>query len=131
MKKFLAALAASAMALSMMSISAMAEGIDGEGDEIDDDEEIVEEVTTEEVVEEVTEATEEEVPAPALSPATGNSPVAMAVIPVVLLQQLLLLRRLSNLSLYSNQKLQKSPFRFRDGLFLLPLSNHYCLKIRL
>ena len=36
MKKILAALAASAMVVSMMGVSAMAEGLDGEGDTIED-----------------------------------------------------------------------------------------------
>ncbi len=61
------------------------EGLEGDGDELlDDDEEVIEEVV-EEVVEEVTEApVVEDVPAAAPSPATGNSSVALAVIPVAL-----------------------------------------------
>ena len=64
------------------------EGIDGEGDEISDDEETVDETPAEdEVVADDTaedEAPAEEVPAPAPSPATGNASVALAVIPVAL-----------------------------------------------
>ena len=56
------------------------EGLEGDGEELEDEEEVVEEV-----VEEVTEApVVEEVPAPAPSPATGNASVALAVIPVAL-----------------------------------------------
>lgn len=82
MKKILAALAASAMVVSMMAVSAMAEGIDGEGDVIDDTEivEIVEEPAEEPVVEEPVVEPE----TPVESPKTGNAPVAMAVIPVAL-----------------------------------------------
>ena len=61
------------------------EGLDGEGDTIDDDEpaeDIVEE-PTEEVVEEPAE-TEAAPVETAPSPATGNAPVALAVIPVAL-----------------------------------------------
>ena len=89
MKKILAALAASAMALSMMGVSAMAEGLDGEGDVIDDEtvEDIVDETEPEVVETEPEPEVVETEAAPvetAPSPATGNSPVAMAVIPVAL-----------------------------------------------
>jgi hypothetical protein len=61
------------------------EGIDGEGDVIADEEieEIVEEVV-EEVVEDVEEPVVEAPVEAAPSPATGNAPVALAVIPVAL-----------------------------------------------
>ena len=62
------------------------EGLDGEGDTIDDEEpaeDVVEEETTEEVVEEPAE-TEAAPVETAPSPATGNAPVALAVIPVAL-----------------------------------------------
>lgn len=62
------------------------EGLDGEGDTIDDEEpaeDVVEEEPTEEVVEEPAE-TEAAPVETAPSPATGNAPVALAVIPVAL-----------------------------------------------
>ncbi len=67
------------------------EGLDGEGDVIEDEvdevvDEIIEEVEVEEVVETEPEVVETEA-APveaAPSPATGNAPVALAVIPVAL-----------------------------------------------
>lgn len=114
MKKFFAALAASAMALSVMGISAFASPVEDNATEIPEEEEeivledevvepeeeeVIEEVEPEEpeaveelepveetVVEPVEEETVEET-APvesASSPATGNSPIAMAVIPVAL-----------------------------------------------
>ncbi len=84
MKKFLAALAASAMALSMMGVSAFAEGLEDDPEILDDvtETEVVEE--TEILTEEVTTVTEAAPVETAPSPATGNSPVAMAVIPVAL-----------------------------------------------
>lgn len=62
------------------------EGLDGEGDVIDDEEpaeDVVEEEPTEDVVEEPAE-TEAAPVETAPSPATGNAPVALAVIPVAL-----------------------------------------------
>lgn len=62
------------------------EGLDGEGDTIDDEEPADEEIVEEPEVEE-TEAPAETEAAPvetAPSPATGNAPVALAVIPVAL-----------------------------------------------
>ena len=65
-----------------------AAGLEGEGEELVEDE-VVEEPVEEEVVEEPVEevVVEEEAPAPvepAPSPKTGNAPVALAVIPVAL-----------------------------------------------
>ncbi|MDD7279944.1 MAG: hypothetical protein SOT68_03805 [Oscillospiraceae bacterium] len=62
------------------------EGLDGEGDVIDDEEpaeDVVEEDPTEDVVEEPAETDAAPVET-APSPATGNAPVALAVIPVAL-----------------------------------------------
>ncbi len=62
------------------------EGLDGEGDVIDDEEpaeDVVEEEPTEDVVEEPAETDAAPVET-APSPATGNAPVALAVIPVAL-----------------------------------------------
>lgn len=62
------------------------EGLDGEGDVIDDEEpaeDVVEEEPTEDAVEEPAE-TEAAPVETAPSPATGNAPVALAVIPVAL-----------------------------------------------
>ncbi|MGN1090586.1 MAG: hypothetical protein ACI4Q6_09330 [Huintestinicola sp.] len=58
------------------------EGIDGEGDVIEDEEVVEEVVEVVEEVEEVEEVVEPETPVE--SPKTGNAPVALAVIPVAL-----------------------------------------------
>ncbi len=76
MKKILAAIAASAMVVSMLAVSAMAEGLDGEGDTLDEDPAEVSDI--------IDEGEPEPEPAPVENPKTGNSPVAMAVIPVAL-----------------------------------------------
>ena len=78
MKKILAAIAASAMVVSMLAASAMAEGLDGEGDTLDEDPAEVSDIIDE------GEPEPEPEPAPVENPQTGNSPVAMAVIPVAL-----------------------------------------------
>ncbi len=88
MKKYLAALAAAAMAATLMSVAAFAEGIDGDDDEILDDEDLEVIVLDDEDEEVVVVVDEDEatvvVTTVATSPATGNSPVALAVIPVAL-----------------------------------------------
>ena len=80
MKKILAAIAASAMVVSMLAASAMAEGLDGEGDTLDEDPAEVSDI----IDEGEPEPEPEPAPAPVENPKTGNSPVAMAVIPVAL-----------------------------------------------
>ncbi|MBQ5318317.1 MAG: hypothetical protein J6K17_04430 [Oscillospiraceae bacterium] len=86
MKKILAAIAACAVATSMLAMTAFAAATEG-------NEEVLEEEVTEEVVEEEVTEEEVEVEEPAEEPAeevevenptTGNSAVALAVIPVAL-----------------------------------------------
>ena len=92
MKKILAAIAASTMAIAMLGMTASAEGTDAEEDTIVDetpaDEEVVDEPTDEEVPADEEAPVDEEVPAEEApvdaNPATGNSPIALAVIPVAL-----------------------------------------------
>lgn len=87
-KKILAALAASAMAVTMMGVTSYAAGEEAEEDVIVDDEEIVEDeeiADDEEIVEDEVVAEPEVVETPvANNPQTGNSPIALAVIPVAL-----------------------------------------------
>ncbi|MGN0609325.1 MAG: hypothetical protein ACI4J6_08960 [Oscillospiraceae bacterium] len=99
MKKILAALAASTMAVAMLGLTVSAAGEEAESDTIgevtDEPEDVVEEPedVVDEPEEEVVDEPEEEVvdepsdePAdvPAENPGTGNSPIALAVIPVAL-----------------------------------------------
>ena len=80
LKKILAAIAACAMATSMLAMTAFAAGV-----EADDEELTEEEVVTEEVIEEEEEPVVEEEPEVEVeNPTTGNSPIALAVIPVAL-----------------------------------------------
>ena len=102
-KKIIAALAASALFATVAGVSALAEGIEEDGEVLDEEiveEEVVEdeeeeedweeEEEEEEEVEEVEEVEVEETEvevvevAPVASPKTGNSPIALAVIPVAL-----------------------------------------------
>lgn len=91
MKKILAAIAACAMSAAMLSMTAFAAGTESEEDTLDETPAESEEITEEETEEE--EATEEETPAEEEeeeetpvqdNPGTGNSPIALAVIPVAL-----------------------------------------------
>lgn len=99
MKKILAALAASAMAVAMLGLTVSAEGEEAEEDTIGEDtvdvvdepedvvddepEDVVDE--PEDVVDEpADETTDEPADVPAENPGTGNSPIALAVIPVAL-----------------------------------------------
>ena len=92
MKKILAAIAACAMSAAMLSMTAFAAGTESEEETLDETgteetEEITEEETEEETPAEEEEETpaeeEEETPAQG-NPGTGNSPIALAVIPVAL-----------------------------------------------
>jgi hypothetical protein len=79
-KRILAAIIAAAAALTMTATAAFAEGL--ESDEVGLDEEPA---TTEPAEEVVVTVPEEETPvAPVENPPTGNSAVALAVVPVAL-----------------------------------------------
>lgn len=93
LKKILAAIAACSMAIAMVGMTASAESVEAEEEEIADEEIVDEEIPAEEeeeipAEEEEVPAEEEEVPAeeeaPVENPTTGNSPIALAVIPVAL-----------------------------------------------
>lgn len=90
-KKILAAIAACAMSVAMVGMTASAAGVEAdvdvldeevEGEEIDFGEEEEEEETEPAPV--VTEAVTEAPTVAAPNPVTGNSPIALAVIPVAL-----------------------------------------------
>lgn len=84
LKKILAAMAASALVVSMFGMAASATDDEVVTDLIDDEEvtdEVIEEEVTDEVIEEETEA---EVEVEAENADTGNTPIALAVIPVAL-----------------------------------------------
>ncbi len=93
MKKIFAALAASAMAIAMLGLTVSAEGVEADEDVIDDTEivdDIDDVVDDTDVVDDIDVVDDVDVPeepaeVPAESnPGTGNSPVALAVIPVAL-----------------------------------------------
>ncbi len=81
LKKILAAIAACAMATSMLAMTAFAAGVEA-GDETLEEEVVTEEEVVEE--EEVEEEVEVEETPEVSNPTTGNSPIALAVIPVAL-----------------------------------------------
>ena len=84
-KRILAAIAACAMSAAMLGMTVSAAGIDSDDDVISDDE-IGDEIDLGDVEDETpaeTEAPAEVAPVPS-SPKTGNSPIALAVIPVAL-----------------------------------------------
>ena len=93
MKKILAAIAACAMSAAMLSMTAFAAGTESEEETLDEtgteeteeitDEETEEEAPADETEEETPAEEEEETPAQE-NPGTGNSPIALAVIPVAL-----------------------------------------------
>ncbi len=89
MKKILAAIAACAMSAAMLSMTAFAAGTESDEETLDEtpaEEEIIDEgeEETEEPAEEETPAEEEEETPVQENPGTGNSPIALAVIPVAL-----------------------------------------------
>ncbi|MCH5192667.1 MAG: hypothetical protein J1F11_01810 [Oscillospiraceae bacterium] len=89
-KRILAAIAACAMSAAMLSMTVSAAGIDSDDDvisddDIEDDGDDVDFVEPDEVETPAeTEAPVQEAPAESTSPKTGNSPIALAVIPVAL-----------------------------------------------
>lgn len=95
MKKILAAVAACAMAASMLSLSVCAAGVDDEGedldetgtevsDTVDDEDEDIDLDDEDEDVDVDDEVEADDTTADAVNPSTGNSPIALAVIPVAL-----------------------------------------------
>ncbi|MCI5903933.1 MAG: hypothetical protein MRZ61_02200 [Oscillospiraceae bacterium] len=96
MKKILAALAASTMAVAMLGLTVSAEGeeatedtigeevVDEPEDVVDEPEDVVDEPEEEYVEEPGDEPADEPADVPAENPGTGNSPIALAVIPVAL-----------------------------------------------
>lgn len=86
LKKILAAMAASALVVSMFGMAAFAEGDDVVEDVIDD-EEVTDEVIDEDIDEDIADEdveVEPEVEVEAENADTGNTPIALAVIPVAL-----------------------------------------------
>lgn len=80
LKKILAAIAACAVATSMFATTAFAAGTTVDDETLDDTtDEITDVVEDEEPADEPADE-----PAPAPNPTTGNSPIALAVIPVAL-----------------------------------------------
>lgn len=92
LKKVLAAIAVCAMSATVLTMTVSAAGVDADDDTLDDGDEIVEIEDDEEDETPVDDAADEdETPAapvedttPAPNPPTGNSPIALAVIPVAL-----------------------------------------------
>lgn len=102
LKKILAAIAACAMSAAMISMTVSAAGVAGDDETLDDstevgddisldedegDDEVVDTGDEDEGDDEVVDNGEEDTQAPAQTtpnPTTGNSPIALAVIPVAL-----------------------------------------------
>ncbi len=94
MKKILAAIAACAMSAAMLGMTVCAAGAEGDEAELDDGTEVSDEgdiSLEDEGDEDEAPADDEEpadeeeaAPAPVQNPGTGNSPIALAVIPVAL-----------------------------------------------
>lgn len=102
LKKILAAIAACAMSAAMISMTVSAAGVTGDDETLDDstevgddisldddegDDEVVDTGDEDEGDDEVVDNGEEDTQAPAqtaTNPQTGNSPIALAVIPVAL-----------------------------------------------
>ncbi|MGN1134810.1 MAG: hypothetical protein ACI4SF_01180 [Oscillospiraceae bacterium] len=98
MKKILAALAACAMAVSMLSLTVSAAGVEDDGtdldenevidtiddDVVDDDDDVFDDDDVVADDDTVADDTADVADETAGNPATGNSPIALAVIPVAL-----------------------------------------------
>jgi hypothetical protein len=85
-KRILAAIAASAVAAAMLGVSAMAAGLEPETDVIPEDagEPDIIDVEPDPAPVEIDPVPVEVTPDPVPNPTTGNSPIALAVIPVAL-----------------------------------------------